>query len=86
MKNAAWKTALLSGVLLLSACGVETLGTAATVGELKAEEAENAQRKREKIQETLNEIQAASRRHGDALEAAAAVRQTTRPPEEERSE
>jgi sRNA-binding protein len=75
--------ALLSGVLLLSACGVEVLTTTATVGELKAEEAKNAQRQMEKARARLDEIQATSAQHNAALEAALATRQPAPPPEEE---
>jgi Tfp pilus assembly protein FimV len=70
MKSASWKMALLSSVLLLSACGVEVMTTTATVGELKAEEAKNAQQQMEKAQEQLKEIQALTAQHNAALEAA----------------
>ncbi|MDR0736633.1 MAG: hypothetical protein LBF51_07370 [Zoogloeaceae bacterium] len=83
MKTASWKTALCSSALLLSACGVEVLTTTATVGELKAEEARNAQRQMEKMQENLKEIQALSAQHEAALEAAIAARPPSPPPEAE---
>jgi hypothetical protein len=60
---------LSSGILFLSACGVEVAATAAVAGELKAEEAEIAQREMEKTQERLREIQALTAQRDAALES-----------------
>ncbi|MDR3157754.1 MAG: hypothetical protein LBU11_01825 [Zoogloeaceae bacterium] len=83
MKTTAWRAALFLGALLLSACGVEVVTTAATVGELRAEEAKSARQKMEKTQESLEEIQAISAQHNAALEAALSAQAPASPPEGE---
>jgi sRNA-binding protein len=83
MKIALWKTACLSGLLLLSACGVDVATTAAVVGELRTEEAQNAQQQMEKARERLEEAQAAAAQHAAALDAAFDAAPSTPQPKEE---
>jgi ribosomal protein L44E len=56
MKTSAGMLLLVSGAVLgLSACGVETVTTAATVATMKAEEVKEAQRQKERVEKKLEE-------------------------------
>jgi len=57
------KTALLASLLFLAACGVETVGTAATAASLKKQEVEQGQKTLQEVQQKLDQAsqQAAQR-------------------------
>ncbi len=63
--------ALASGILLLAGCGAEVAGTAATVGQLQAEQASQARAQQQQIVDGLKQAQDAGlQRAADAAASA----------------
>lgn len=63
-------SALLAATLALSACGVETAGTAATVGVTQKQALEQGKATSDKLQEQLQQSTELTRQRNEALEKA----------------
>ncbi|MEK7816340.1 MAG: hypothetical protein AAB294_05920 [Pseudomonadota bacterium] len=63
-----WRSGVLALVLGLAGCGAEVAGTAATVGALKAREAEQAQKQMEEVRQRLDSAAALERQRAMAAE------------------
>lgn len=63
-----WRSGVLALVLGLAGCGAEVAGTAATVGALKAKEAEQTQKQLEQVRQRLDSAAALERQRAMAAE------------------
>jgi outer membrane PBP1 activator LpoA protein len=71
MNHTSQCIAVVLATLLLSACGVETVTTAATVAKLQAKQAEEAQQQKAQIMQQLDQAQQQAEAQRQAMDAAA---------------